>query len=172
MKNITKQDFVDMMMNLPLGALFLTVITKTIPSMNKTGNPFYMPEKKDFNLRKISKVNGIVHFNYQNNVNAQREREGNSADFVAAEAAWGERIGKTCIIQHNGELYLEYRAIKHISTEYVDIDGNSVNPETVKPWEKKSSSPKQDLEKEIIVRKPMIKNIIGITINGENYVIV
>jgi hypothetical protein len=68
------------------GAKPVTIITRTEPTL--TGG------KKCplAGLVKISTVNGMINFNYENAVNRQRSREGNSEVFESAARKWGKRL--------------------------------------------------------------------------------
>jgi hypothetical protein len=169
---LTETELVTMLLNLPKGNNFVTAITRTIPNMNKGSNPFYDVTLKDFTVRKISEVNGSIQYDYESNVNRQLEREGKEPDFEAAAAKWGNRVGSSCVIEHNGRYYFDMRVLKSLGHYYVDLNGNRLNDDDVTPHVKPhSSSGKQGTDKEIIVRRYMMANLVSVTINGNKFVI-
>lgn len=71
------------------GAKPVTIVTRTEPAL--TGG------KKCplAGLVKVSTVNGMINFNYENAVNRQRSREGNDETFESASRKWGRRLYET-----------------------------------------------------------------------------
>jgi hypothetical protein len=57
------------------GTTFARLNTRTIPSMNKTNNPFYNKETKTFSIVKDSIVNVMIGMEYKNVVNNKRVKE-------------------------------------------------------------------------------------------------
>jgi hypothetical protein len=132
-------------------------------------------------VRKASRVNGIIGYNYENSVNLQREREGAEADFVAEKRSWGTRIvieGKpTPFVQHvpKGETevktYLTVKVERTLeSPKYFDQDGNEINHEVIAPYlPPKRNSPGQGLDKEIIHREYALDSLETLTVAGTVY---
>ena len=104
----------------------ITFIARTDPKMRKTGNPFVG------RVVKVAKVNGLVNFNYEANVLKQLEREGKSpADFQQGES-WHEAVVRNdgtltpfCKHKTNGSLYLRFRLIGSIESEYRWINSDT-----------------------------------------------
>ena len=113
MPTITKNQLVDRLMNLR-GAKFTTIVAETDPRMLKTGNPFV-------GATKISRVNGVVNWIYQNSVNNQRVRENQPLDqqgeiehFSPEPRKWGQRLKHETghvapLVEHKGKHYLELK---------------------------------------------------------------
>ncbi len=160
-------------------AEFVTLQTKTKPDMNKTGNPYYDKVAKDFTIRKISSVNGIVHWSYSNAVNNQREREGwNQEEFEPQARTWGERLSaKSCIIAHKGKdgilrHYLEMKVEKTLGHNYVSLQGTLLNKADIQPFLNMHVQPAtQETLKEIFLRDYRLDSIKAITLRGTDYVI-
>jgi hypothetical protein len=158
------------------GAKIVSLITITVPDLKQLidRNCYF-----DYELVKISYINGMVNFNYANAVNAQRKREGKEPDFIPTPRKWGTRLTDSPFVSHvlktTGEhkLYLEVRILRSIEHVYYQPSKKRIiDDEIVKPYLKdKSESNKlhQDLEKEIILRDYHVKNIITITIDGQGY---
>ena len=73
---------------------FAHIITRTVPAMRKTGNPFHG------NVFKVADVNIQAGFEYINSVNNQLSREGKTPDAEAKPRKWGQRIKGTPLVEH------------------------------------------------------------------------
>ena len=147
------------------GATFATLTTATDARLKKTGNPFG-------SVRKVSRVNVCLGFQYENAVNRQRTREGAEADFESAPRQWGERISPM-MIHHNGKFYLETKVEKSLGTTYLGSNNEEIPSEAVKPFlPARSSASRQETEKEILVRDYALDSILSVAVAGEEYVIV
>lgn len=173
-EKITVNKLKDVLLNMKSGANFVTVQTITPLDMNKGGrggvpvNPF-----TDKGIMKVATVNCQLQSDYENAVNAQLKREGKPANFVAAARVWGKRVGDTCVVEHNGEHYMAYRAIKCLKTRLIDSKGHFVSEAALAPWIKeKSPNARQGTDKEIIWRTPKLSNIRRIHINKKKFEIV
>lgn len=161
---ITMQQFVDLILNRK-GAQIVTLTTATEPKLKRT-NPFGT-------VTKISVVNGVINYNYQNAVNRQREREDKETDFVSQPRTWGQKIPHTPFVEHNGKYYLTIKVEKCQSPTYVDSTGHEINPDDLRPhMYAQSSSSRQDLDKEIITRDYSLSNVTMATLSGVNYQII
>lgn len=143
------------------GCTFATIRTNTDPKLKKSC-PIV-------GVRKLSHLNVMIGFNYENAVNNQRTREESEADFVAQPRKWGKRVDlKT--VEHNGKVYLTTATLNHYETEYQTLLGQKVEKAEIEPFlPKKSPSTTQETEKEIIYRDFDSNNIVEITMNGETY---
>ena len=166
---LTQKQLEDQLRNLR-GTEIVTLITKTIPSMNKTGNRFHGQ------VFKISRVNGILNFIYGNSVNLQRDREGIVEDFTPEPRKWGNRIQGTTFVEHKDVLYLEMKVERSLAHEYIWANGTQLtDAETneLKDWLKKSKQPStQKTEKEIILRDYKLSSIIGIVMQGIQHIVI
>jgi hypothetical protein len=127
---------------------------------------------------KLSRVNGIVNFQYSNSVNRQREREEKEPDFVPKKRKWGTRLSGLPFVSHvtkdgNHRLYLEVKVERVLSTEYRNAEGKTIPEEEITPLlkGKKSQKEHQGVEKEVVLRDYDVANILGVTINGVDYII-
>jgi len=143
----------------------ITIFAKTTPDLIP-GNPF------GTDIRKVSRVHGMVLTNYDNIVNNQRKREGKPADFVPAPRPWGTRITDTCFIVHTPKpkrkgdvtfpkMYVEIYVTNAMGHEYQREDGTPISEDEVKPWLRPESEGRQGLEEKRIIRTYEIKNVIG-----------
>lgn len=123
-------------------------------------------------LKKVSEVNAQINFNYKNAVNNRRKIEGKETDFETSGRTWGTKDGNCSIIENKGIKYLNVRVLKSLDASYL-LDGKPVKKEDVAQHlpAKKSSSDKQDLEKEVIVRTYTLSNIKEVTINGNRHLL-
>ena len=164
MKAITQANLESMLADIK-GATFATLTTSTDPRLKKTGNTLGT-------VRKVSRVNVTLGFQYEAAVNRQRTREGLEADFEATERQWGEHISPM-LIENNGKKYLQTKVEKSLETKYVDAKGQELSSETVAPFlPARSKNEHQETEKEILVRDYKLESIIGISFKGEEYVLI
>lgn len=141
------------------------IISETVPGMNKTNNPYFG------NTVKLSEKMVKIAFNYAEDVNMQRASEGKSFDFQAKPRKWGQRIGTTPVIAHNGMMYVEARVLKNLETHYF-TNGQEIDKSVLtEVLQKTNSSKTQDLENEVIVNDFKLASIKQIQINQINYVI-
>jgi len=91
----------------------------TIPSMNKTNNPFYNQVKK------ITKGNILIGGNYQTRVGNTTD----NPDFVPEKCNVGEKIDESCV-QYNEKLnryYLQYEWFEQVLPKSVyEFEGNQI----------------------------------------------
>lgn len=160
--SISACDFVAMLYTIR-GATMVSFVAATEPRL-KAGNPFT-------GLRKITKIGGVLNFNYAAAVNRQREREGVVADFVAEPRKWGQRVEGTPIVTHNGKFYVEAKVERSDIVAYVMPDLSPVDPDEVAKWLPARHSGRQAVEKTIILRDFAVENLRSMKIKGSEYVI-
>jgi len=143
------------------GNAFVGVMATTEPKMRKTGNPLFG------NVKKTRSLSGCLKYNYEDNINAQREREGKVGNFVVQASAWGTRVGDTCLYVHQpkgsnvDKFYLDLRVLRTIRARFFTIDsGKRLAYSDVEPFIYKSKkSGKQNLKKEIVINRFAIDNL-------------
>lgn len=163
MKAITR-DVLQSMLSDIRGATFATIVTRTDPKLRKTGNTLGP-------VRKVSRVNVTLGFQYEAAVNRQRTREGSDADFIAAPRQWGKKISPM-MVEHNGKFYLETKVERSLEHSFQDENGKEIPEDLVKPFlPVRSESSRQETEKEILVRDYALESIVSLTMKGEDYVI-
>ena len=141
----------------------VSFIASTEPKL-KAGNPFP-------GLRKVTKIGGVLNFNYQNAVNRQREREGIVADFVAEPRKWGTRIEGTPLVTHNGKTYIEAKIERSEIMGYIMPDLGVVDENEVIKWLPARHNGRQAVEKAVILRDFSIENVRSIRMKGVEYII-
>ena len=147
---------------------FAHIITRTIPAMRKTGNPFHG------NVFKIADVNIQAGFEYINSVNNQLAREGKTPDAEAKPRKWGQRIKGTPLVEHTNKagvyrLYLEAKCESVNSVRYEDGEGNAIDKADIAEWLQErpaKSSTQANVDKEIILRDYALDSIEWIAIDG------
>jgi hypothetical protein len=152
------------------GTTIVTVTTFTTKSMNKKVNGEINPYHGRVQTR--ARNNCMIGFIYTNSVNNQREREGNDEEFVAHPRKWGVRVQGTPLVEHKGNVYLECKVQKNLSTQYF-VDGEEVDRSVVEPWfTKRKDSGRQEVENPVILMDPMLSNIEQIAMFGETYTVI
>lgn len=148
---------------------FVSFVSVTDPAMRKRENPH--PK-----ARKVSMVVGVVNWTYSKTVNRQREREQKVMDFRALERKWGQRMKGTPLVSHvtagEGEtrLYLEVK-IERRSFLYFDSETHKrIDEAVIAPFlQEPSDNPRQDLQREIVLRDYRLTSIAELTMAGEQY---
>jgi hypothetical protein len=154
------------------GAEFVTICTETLPKVLKkdrnTGEPNQFGQ-----VRKLSRINGIIGFRYENSVNNQRGREGLEVDFEAKQRQWGEHVmradgGQSCLIAHKEKTYLEMKVEKVFETVYLDGNGVIRTREELSGIlpKRAANSGRQEVEKAVILRDFALSSIREIRISG------
>lgn len=163
MKSITEQALAEMLASIR-GATFATIITETDPRLRKTGNTLGP-------VRKVSRVNVCIGFQYSNSVKRQQAREGREVEFEAQPRKWGMRIPGTVLVCHNGTLYLETKVERTLGHRYIDANGTEIPEEKVAPFLPARSASRQEVDREVIVRDYKLSSIVGIRVGGEDYLV-
>ena len=159
---ISCSDFVAMLHAIR-GATIVSFIASTEPKL-KAGNPFP-------GLRKVSRVNGVLNFNYEKAVNRQRDREGMVADFVAEPRKWGVRVEGAPIVTHNGKFYVEAKIERSEVMGYIMPDLSMVDEHEVLKWLPNRHGGRQGVEKAVVLRDFAVENIRSMRTKGNEYVI-
>ena len=99
---------------------------------------------------------------------------GGSGIFTAEKATWGTRIGNTCLVEHEGNLYFYVAILKSLGYRYESIDGQPLEKDFVHGMMRAKSNPKQELEQknEVQVRRYKLESIKAISLNGFQYIVV
>lgn len=164
MNAITKDNLRSLLSDIR-GATFATLVTSTEPKLRKTGNTLGP-------VRKVSRVNVCLGFQYENAVNRQRCREGSEPDFESEPRQWGRKISPM-FVEHKGKLYLETKVERSLDHRYIDANGAEIPEEAVAPFlPKRSPSTTQETEKEILVRDYALDSILSVAFGGEEFVVV
>lgn len=173
MPTLTKTQLADHLMNLR-GAKFTTIVAETDPRMRKTGNPYV-------GAKKVSRVNGVVNWVYQNSVNNQRCRENQPLDqsgevehFEPEPRKWGTRLKHDTghvapLVEHKGKRYLELKVERSLGHEY-RLNGEVVDSEAVAEFlPNRKEGARQKVDNPVILRDYSLENIVQITIDGVTY---
>lgn len=153
----------------------LQVVTSTIPTMNKTGNPYYG------RVKKVSLISGATFAIYANKVNGKLDRKGISVDFTADRHPYAQSMRGALehIVYENkknpAQKYLKLCGIlasMDFDNTYL-IDGRIATDEEVadirNKWEKKShSSAKQSAcglegDEQVYFALPKLENVVFIS---------
>lgn len=172
MKTITKDELLEKIRNIR-GASFITFISETDPRMvkkhriTKEPNPF-------LGAVKVSRINAIVNFTYENSVNNQRRREDKETDFEAQERKWGSHEESNhvgCIVEHKGKKYISVKPEK-VLENYFKLNDKKIDKIDPGYLPVKKPQLQQGLEKEVIYRNYSIDSIKAIRISGEDYIVI
>jgi len=171
-KKLVKAVFTQYLINLK-GANPATIVTETIPKMNKFArtedangdkqpNPFFE------RLVKRTRMNVMLNVNYENSVNRQLGREGHTATFESQQRAWGVHVSPS-VISHNEQFYLQYKLQKKYESEFIDTrTGKEIQLNQLLDFmPPRSKSKTQGTEKPIIINTTKISNITSMNVAGD-----
>lgn len=162
---LTPEQFVKAIME-QKGATAVSFQSVTDARLKKTGNPLNLP------VLKVSEVNGMIGYNYENSVNNQKEREGQERDFDAAPRQWGNRI-HPCVVEHKGEFYITVKVERTLAApRYIDDLGTELDAVEVKPFLPSKGASRQGVDKEVIHREYKVTSIRNIRWNGKRVEII
>ncbi len=147
-------------------------------SFTSVTNPVYRKRKFPYaNLYKVGQTSGMLGTDYEANVNAQREREGKTADFVAqANNKMKEWLSRSIGITNKDNTVIRYRPVNSgksfwiVETEEGDL--KEVSFDEIKefiPEYKGTNS--QDLEEQVEFRLYGVDKIIAFTFEKNSGVI-
>jgi len=151
----------------------VSIVTRTEPTMRKTGNPFVG------NVRKISTVHGVINWHYATEVNKQRNREQsftvvngmpqiNEVEvFEAQPRKWGVRLENSPFVEHREKFYLEVKVNDTQTPQYVDNNDKPIVGEELDQLKSffpvKKEGARQQVEKPVIVRDYDFDNVVALT---------
>jgi hypothetical protein len=138
------------------------MITVTVPKMKKRSNPFFG------RVLKISYITAFINCRYSRTVNLQRVREAQPANFRARERAWGSKLEKRPLVEHDDQYYFEVKLQARKSQLRLTETGEVIPPETIKPFiAPLKKNPRQRLNREVILRDFRVDHVAELRINGE-----
>lgn len=117
-------------------------------------------------LHRIVDVTGHVNFSYAN----MKERAGDETP--VKPRSWGKRIGTSCVIQHNDDLYVEFKH-EHKGGEFFTLDGDTVTEAEVAALKEhiKEFGTSSGQRPEMPVRTIKVSNILRLSAFGDVYTI-
>lgn len=147
---------------------FISIIALTDPKLKKTNNPF-------LGTLKLSKVQGIINFNYQNSVHNQLERENKpKEDYKPGERKYGIKADEHngCLLYGAGDTKLVIKVEKTLKPRFVYAN-RLISKEKIEEFlPNRTGSNTQGTENEIVVRNYNLSSIKKIRINKKVYKIV
>ena len=163
MRTITRDELIDILRG-STGCKPVTIIANVDGRLRKTGNPYA-------GARKVSEVNGMIGWIYQNAVNRQRVREAKSDDFEPLARGWGQRVERTPLVVHKEAYYLELKVQRVLSTSWLH-EGREIDEEEIREFmPAKAKAERQGLDTDVILRDYALSNIQEIRIDGERLIV-
>jgi len=172
----TKNISINELVNVLLGVTTETrveITAETVLDMNKNGiinevkeaNPYHEKVMK----RKVA--NAKICFNYSDEVNDNRAKEGKAFDFVPKARKWGVRMQNSCLITHNNAMYMEAMPLATLKENFF-YEGVEIDKTILEPYMKsRKPSAHQDLDKPVIVNDFKLPTIKEIVIGDTRYII-
>ena len=151
------------------GTSFGTVLVFSPAKVNKKDkdknpNPFDA-------VYKMSRLNGVIGYDYEHSVNLERGREGLETDFVAEKRAWGKRVNRY-LVEHKGTWYLTMKVQRVIGdvTYWLDDLKTQIEKVELLPFmTEKDETTRQGVDKVVIHRDIKLSSILEITFEGKAY---
>jgi hypothetical protein len=169
---VTTEQFLSYIVNYDnsgIGARPISFTSVTNPAHRKKGFPYSK-------LYKVGQTSGMLGTDYESNVNAQREREGKTADFEAQAnnkmKAW---LSRSVGVTNKDNTVIRYRPLNNkpsywfVQTE--DGDVKEINFEEVKPFLYEYNGNSQGLDEQIEFRLYGVDKIIAFTFEGNEGII-
>jgi hypothetical protein len=148
-------------------AALASITADTVPSMNKTDNPFWGK------VVKRSIVQFQVGVDFDTACNNKRERDGLERREIQARK-WGVHIDGTPLVAHmkKGEseirLYLPLQVLKALRSVYIDLEtGAEIAKDAIKPYLK----PSAPSEEGIYQRDYDVRGIVRFAADGQVFVL-
>lgn len=149
---------------------FTNIKSRTIPSMNKTNNPYYD------RVFKTTEGNYFIGGTYEDMVRVRQGKEGMEQDFVSEKCSVGEHVEGSKCIQHNenlGRHYLQYFIFEtsKIKSTY-EFEGNEIEKQLFESYMvKKSTTSRQPQENKHKPQSFKMSSILEMSLNGNRYII-
>lgn len=170
MKIITSSDLLSVIAATK-GAQFVSLEYASQKKLLKKDRETKEPHSFGDYATKVSKVHGIIHFDYETSVNNQREREEKESDF-ASQSNWFEHTDTPAIVRHkkdHSKLYLQLKVETTYPAEWF-VDGEKVeHSRLVNLLPKPAPAKNQGLEKEVKTIVIGFDSIRNLKIAGETY---
>ncbi len=170
-RTITRQQFIDILCNLP-GKAIVKFTTRTQQKLKaawkNTGNQPVIKE---------SSILGVLNFHYTGEVNEQLQFEGAATDFTALPPTWGRQIERTPICVHTPQstqvetMYMYAKIEETESPVYYLEDNTPISADEIRGYMYSHGSSRQGTENEIVVRKWKLENITSFTYRGVQHLI-
>jgi hypothetical protein len=153
------------------GARIVTIQTRTEPRSLAKHPETGSPNPYRGNVVKVSKVNGMIGWQYVSGVNRQRVREEKTADFEALPRKWRQRISGTPFVEHQGSMYLEMKVERSLGYQYMTLDGHALDAAEVEPYHPTRSLGRQGVEREVILRDYALSSIESLKSGGVTFIL-
>lgn len=147
---------------------FTNIKSRTIPKMNKTGNPYF---EKVF---KVTEGNYFIGGSYEDMVNKRMEKEGMEPTFESKECSVGNHVSKC--VQHNERLnryYVQYFTFEtsNLKSSF-EFEGNEIEKQLFESYMvKRSETSRQPQENKHDPKSLGLSSILEMSLNGNRYVI-
>jgi hypothetical protein len=149
---------------------FINVTMVTVPTMNKTGNPFFGI------VQKVTNCNYLIGNDYETRVNNNEQKEGLEGDFQSMKPSGKHHVSKCVLVDDKTEsvYYLMVERFDEVKpkVEYLkngepmtDNDRNLLSGWLKSP----STTTRQEQERVVTVITPKIENIKTLSLNGVIY---
>lgn len=170
-KNITRNELVEMLLNWNFGAQPVSIQYVTEPKLTKEG------KAKFGNVTKIANVGGMVGYCYENSVNNQLEREHKESDFMS-KPLWngkGKRLSLALSTHiEKGTFYLTYKAQQTFRAFHFDSALNFIPYSILKAYFPDHKPTNQGVNEgnEINHREISIDNVKRLKLRKVTYVVI
>jgi hypothetical protein len=148
----------------------INLVTETIPTMNKGGNPYYGE------IIKKSKSNFLLCTDYSKRVNNNRVKEGKENDFVPQSPKGKKHLSECVLTDEKTEtkLYLFVERFDEIKPKVVYFHNDTpIEKEMFQQFlPKVYGSNTQELDREVKPLTYLFDSIVGFTFRGRKYKVI
>lgn len=168
-QQVTTEQFLSFVMNYDnsgIGARPISFTSVTNPTYRKKGFPYAK-------LYKVGQTSGMLGTDYEANVNAQREREGKTADFTAqVNNKMKEWLSRSVGVTNKDNTVIRYRPVNN-KPSYWFVETNEgeikeVNIDEIKPFLYEYNGNSQGLDEQVDFRLYGVDKIIAFTFEGNS----
>ena len=166
---ITRQQMKNLFMSVTKPEM-INLVTETIPTMNKTGNPYYGE------IVKKSKCNFLLCTDYSKRVNNNRTKEDKENDFVP-QAPKGKKHLSPCVLtdeKTETKLYLFVERFDEIKPKVQYFHNNEpINKAMFQEFlPKQYESNTQELDREVKPLTYLFDSIVGFSFRGRKFSVI
>ena len=158
------------------GAAVLSLTISTKKDLLKKGRETKGLQPFGF-IKKVSTLNGLLNFNYQDSVNKARIKEEKNSDFTSQGNFFtpvfaGKKHKALVFHKETGSPYLKLKLQKVVSTTSLDPKGNIVDTQSIQEFLPKVVTPqKQSLDKPVVCLTIGLDSIVSVTYNEEVFTV-
>ena len=186
MKNVSEEDFINILNESSKRCKMISIKTRTDPKPLKKSRVTKIPFNEVFKTNSVIKESELtvqINVEYENSVNNRLEKSGEERDFVSSGMNYGKFVdGSKCLIEHDGKIYLRTyqtnsklgkvsKYFKEDGTEFTEKEEEILKNEFLKIVPEFIESQNLSYEESTKPTNYLLKNIKEICMDSERYIL-